>query len=136
MMTLLAVVTAVIVTIILSNVGIPIFTILNMFIFGFGVSVAPKRFKNLAVHIIQTITYAMSDFIGLYAGALILKKANSLRFLSLLICIVILSSVLYAIKRFSFATEEAEKLNKGQKFAAIIGVVLAILAVLILRRNW
>jgi len=136
MTTFLAVVIAVIVTILISNVGIPVFTILNMLIFGFIVSVLPKRFKNLGIHIVQTITYALSDFVALYIGALILKKANSLRFLPLLIGIVILSSALYAMRRFFFATEEAEKLNKRQKLANIIGAIIAVLAILILRNNW
>jgi len=51
---------------------------------------------------------------------------------ALLVAVIVLSVLTYAAKPFTFATDEAEILNKRQKIANLVGAGVAIVIVFII----
>lgn len=133
----LLVVLSVLVTLAVSLISIPFTGILSMLILGSITSVVREmKLRFIAVYICQFIAYTASDFLGLILGALILRKSGYLRLLPLLYIVIVLSSILYAMKKYSFATPEAARHNKWQKTASFFGSFAAIILIYNFVSKW
>lgn len=133
----LLIVLSVLVTLAVSLISIPFTGILSMLILGSITSVVREmKLRFIVVYICQFIAYTASDFLGLILGALILRKSGYLRLLPLLYIVIVLSSILYTMTKYSFATPEAAHHNKWQKAASFFGSFAAIILIYNFVSKW
>lgn len=132
--TFIIVIIAIIITVVVSIIAIPVFMFLNIAMLG---AIFPnKTMKRPIIHLLQMITYALAEFTALMMGAFFLNKFNAINLLPVLFIVVVLLTLKYASTSFSFKTEEAEKLNKNQKTMNIIATVIAVVAVKVITSSW
>ena len=124
---------AVIVTTAVSLISIPILLLVIMVTVGW-LSAIFKGFWFATF--MQLIGYTAADLSGIILGSLLLRRADALSYLPILFVPVAIGSILYMKKRFPFATEQAERLNKRQKAANLLGTVFACVLALVLTQNW
>ena len=134
MSVVLAVFLAVIVTTAVSLISIPIFMLLVGVTVGWLSSIF--KGKYWVATFMQLINYAAADFCGVLLGSLILRRGDAVRFLPVLFIPVAIGAITYARKKYRFATDQAETLNRRQKAMNLIGAVIACVLVIVVTQNW
>ncbi len=117
-------------------ISIPFFAVLYAAVFGFLLEPLQKRNPQFAVFVQQLTVYVSSDFAGIFAGALILKKTGHVPLVPFLFALVLFSSIVYYRHGPSDESAEEEGLSRNQKAANMLGAAVAIICVFIITIAW
>ena len=96
----------------------------------------PPPWPPPGYHVLQTFAYSAGQFIGILAGAMVLKSSDLMRFFPLLIGVIVVSCLISLSRSTTRAGGKEQPLTKKDKAANVVSTVVAILASLLFIYPW